>query len=101
MNLQFSFAKPSIYNAKMLEMHEKNSFDDPIFFVFLCPHGKHACGSFITDEGDTMRFILNINKHWAFHMQVLLVTGGYNDYEIVHRGTGSRGSLETNWSAAL
>ena len=23
---------------------------------------RHACGSFITDEGDTVRFILNIDK---------------------------------------
>ena len=37
---------------------------------------RHACGSFITDKGDYVRFILNINKHWTFLMQVLLVTGG-------------------------
>ena len=36
----------------------------------------HACGSFITDDGENVRFILNINKHWTFLMQVLLVTGG-------------------------
>ena len=36
----------------------------------------HACGSFITDKGDYVSFILNINKHWTFLMQVLLVTGG-------------------------
>ena len=40
------------------------------------PRYRHACGSFITDKGDYVRFILNINKHWTFLMQVLLVTGG-------------------------
>ena len=38
----------------------------------------HACGSYQTDGGDEVRFILNINKYWIIVMQVLLVTGGYN-----------------------
>ena len=41
----------------------------------------HACGSYLTDEGDNVRFILNISKYWIIVMQVLLVTGGYNMYD--------------------
>ena len=37
---------------------------------------SHACGSYLTDEGDIVRFILNISKYWVIVMQVLLVTGG-------------------------
>ena len=39
----------------------------------------HACGSYQTDEGDTVRLMFNINKYWIIVMQVLLVTGGRND----------------------
>ena len=37
---------------------------------------NHACGSYLTDEGDNVRFILNISKYWIIVMQVILVTGG-------------------------
>ena len=36
----------------------------------------HACGSYLTDEGDTVRLILIISKSQIVVMQVLLVTGG-------------------------
>ena len=36
----------------------------------------HACGSYLTDEGDNVRFVLNISKYWIIVVQVLLVTGG-------------------------
>ena len=35
-----------------------------------------SCGSYLTDEGDNVRFILNISKYRIIVMQVLLVTGG-------------------------
>ena len=38
---------------------------------------NHACGSYLTDNGDMVRFILSISKYWIIVMQVLLVTGGY------------------------
>ena len=38
----------------------------------------HACGSYQTDQGDHVRFVLNINKYWIIVMQVLFVTGGRN-----------------------
>ena len=38
----------------------------------------HACGSYQTDQGDTVRLVLNIDKYWIIVMQVLLVTGGFN-----------------------
>ena len=37
---------------------------------------SHACGSYLSEEGDMVRFILNISKYWIMVMQVLLVTGG-------------------------
>ena len=37
---------------------------------------NHACGSYLTDQGDIVRFSLNISKYWIIVMQVLLVTGG-------------------------
>ena len=37
---------------------------------------NHACGSYLTEEGDNVRLVLNISKYWIFVIQVLLVTGG-------------------------
>ena len=39
----------------------------------------HACGSYLTEGGDKVRFILNTNIYWIIVMQVLLVTGGFNN----------------------
>ena len=38
----------------------------------------HACGSYLTEGGDKVRFMLNTNIYWIIVMQVLLVTGGFN-----------------------
>ena len=38
----------------------------------------HACGSYQTDQGDTVRLVLIIKEYWIIVIQVLLVTGGYN-----------------------
>ena len=34
---------------------------------------NHACGSYLTDEGDDVRFISNISQYWIPVIQVLLV----------------------------
>ena len=38
----------------------------------------HACGSYLNDEGDDVRLLLNVNISSTIVMQVLLVTGGIN-----------------------
>ena len=44
---------------------------------------RHACGSFITDEGDYVRFILNINKQWTFHKKKKNFVFGENIFRYV------------------